>query len=338
MQPFNPNLPLEEASTIPSSWYTNQEIYESELNTIFYKTWQLAGRTEQLTEKDSFFTFNLVNEPIIFTNNGEIKAYSNVCRHKATTLVNEPCGKAAKFRCRYHGWTYDTCGNLIGTPEFTSVKNFNKKDNCLPEFPVKVSGNFIFVNLTKDIPFNLDLPDTFNLIWKEQKTYIVNCNWKVFCDNYLDGGYHVGYVHPALATAIKYSEYKIEIGNNSVAQTSPLKECGISELRTGSAGYYWFFPNFMINLYEGVMDTNLVLPLGIDKCQVIFDFYFSPDKSEEYIKESIKIADKVQEEDKDICEKVQAGLKSKFYNTGRFSVKREKGAYYFHQLLAKELM
>ena len=82
----------------------------------------------------------------------------------------------------------------------------------------------------------------------------------------------------------------------------------MAQTRTGSrADYYWLYPNFMINLYEGVMDTNLVLPLGQEKCLVVFDFFFG-DTSEEYKAESVAVSDRVQDEDVGICESVQRGL------------------------------
>ena len=107
----------------------------------------------------------------------------------------------------------------------------------------------------------------------------------------------------------------------------------------GRAYYYWLYPNFMINIYEGVMDTNLVLPLAPDKCLVQFDFFFA-DISEDkrgYNTESIAVSDRVQDEDVAICESVQRGLRSRAYGAGRLSVRREAGEHLFHRLLAKDL-
>src|SRR5262249_19552253 len=115
----------------------------------------------------------------------------------------------------------------------------------------------------------------------------------------------------------------------------------IGQVRTGQAAYYWWvYPNFMLNLYAGVMDTNLVLPLGPDRCRVIFDFYFANTEGpamQQFIRESIAVAHQVQLEDQGICEEVQRGLQSRSFDTGRFSVKREGPGYHFHQLLARHL-
>jgi choline monooxygenase len=96
----------------------------------------------------------------------------------------------------------------------------------------------------------------------------------------------------------------------------------------------------MLNLYQGVMDTNLVLPLGPDRCRVVFDFWFAdtegPD-AEKFMRESMAVAHQIQLEDVSICEEVQRGLASRSFDSGRFSVRRELGGYHFHQLLARRL-
>jgi choline monooxygenase len=179
----------------------------------------------------------------------------------------------------------------------------------------------------------------------ERREYELACNWKVFVDNYLDGGYHVNYVHPGLAGVLDYSQYRTDVFDWTSVQSSPIKaaqnaEESVSKVRTGRAYYWWIFPNLMINLYQGVMDTNLVLPLGPDRCKVVFDFYFAETEGEaakQFIADSIAVAHRVQLEDIAISEDVQKGLASRSYDTGRFSVRREVAGYHFHRLLARKL-
>ncbi len=124
-------------------------------------------------------------------------------------------------------------------------------------------------------PLNLE-----QLRWFERRSYFLNCNWKVFVDNYLDGGYHVPHIHGGLNSVLDYSNYTIETGERFCLQSSPVAtdngEAKTAAVRTGTrAYYYWIYPNFMINIYDGVMDTNLVIPRGVDKTEVIFDYYFA---------------------------------------------------------------
>jgi choline monooxygenase len=354
---FDPDLPLERARTIPNTWYFDPAIYELERRAVFASTWQQVGRTEQVAGPGSFLTAEIAGEPVLVVRDekGELRAFANVCRHRAAPLLTEPCGTVTKLRCRYHGWTYDLAGRLRGTPEFDGVQEFAKEENGLAPLTVAVWGPTVWVHL--DPPrqsleeFLAPLPKWVagrgleKLKFTGAHEYVLKCNWKVYVDNYLDGGYHVNTVHPALAGVLDYSQYKTTTHGNTSVQTSPLvpntADATTTMTRTGTeAAYWWVMPNFMLNLYEGVIDTNLVLPLGPDRCKVIFDFYFADtegDHAAQYIRDSIAVANQVQEEDMGICEEVQRGLKSRSYRSGRFSVKREVAGYYFHQLLARRL-
>src|SRR5580704_9631885 len=105
------------------------------------------------------------------------------------------------------------------------------------------------------------------------------------------------------------------------------------------AWYFWQYRNLLINCYEGYMDTNLVLRIDTDHCRVIFDFYFGDvsEAAREYNQQSVAVGARVQDEDLDICEAVQRGLKSRAYGAGRLSVRREAGEHLFHRLLAADL-
>jgi len=110
------------------------------------------------------------------------------------------------------------------------------------------------------------------------RSYTLACNWKVYVDNYLDGGYHVPHLHKALNSVLDYTEYTIENGTTtrfSRAYGGFSRRLSRTNTNGDRAYYYWLYPNLMINIYEGVMDTNLVLPLGPDKCLVLFDFFFA---------------------------------------------------------------
>src|SRR4029077_16001416 len=134
----------------------------------------------------------------------------------------------------------------------------------------------------------------------------------------------VPHAHKGLSSVIEYTQYTIENFERACLQSSPLSSdsnsaAGVAATRQGRAFYLWIYPNFMLNAYEGVMDTNLVIPLAVDKCAVIFDYYFS-DISAKALKRnqaSIKVSEKVQDEDMAICDSVQRGLGSRAYVAGR---------------------
>jgi len=350
---FDDTLPLERAHTIPNSWYFDSEMYTLESRTAF-AGWQAVGRTDQLDRPGAYITAEIAGEPVavVRDNDGTLRAFHNVCRHRAAPVLTEACGVTTKLRCRYHGWTYDLAGRLRGAPEFDGVADFCRDDFGLVPLAVSTWGPTVWVHdagphmplvdylaplSTTMRPAGLD-----RLRWHARRDYELACNWKVYVDNFLDGGYHVHTVHPGLAGVLDYSHYRTELFDHCSVQISPLKpaEAGAAEgaVRTGDNAYYWWvFPNFMVNVYAGVVDTNLVLPLGPDRCRVVFDFYFAEGTSADFAGQSVAVAEQIQREDVGICEEVQRGLKSRAFKTGRFSVRRENGGYQFHQLLAARL-
>jgi choline monooxygenase len=353
---FDATRPLSRARTIPSAWYFDPEIYALECRKVFGGSWLMAARTDQLALPGSFVTCEIAGEPILVLRDdqGTLRAMHNVCRHRAAQVINEPCGQVTKLRCRYHGWTYDLTGRLRGTPEFDGVEEFRKEEQGLPPLAVDTWGPLVFVHAGTPqqslAEFLAPLPERAATLgvagvrFAARREYEMGCNWKVFVDNYQDGGYHVNTVHPGLAGALDYAQYRTENHDHGSVQISPIKpseDPTVNRVRSGACAYYWWiFPNLMINLYEGVMDTNLVLPLGPDHCRVVFDYYFTHTEGAEaqkFIADSIAVAHQVQLEDMGVCDEVQRGLKSRTYDTGRFSVKRESGGYHFHQLLAGKL-
>src|SRR5262245_15705302 len=148
---FNPELPLEQARTIPSAWYTDPEIYAAECQSVFGGTWQAAARVEQLSQPGSFVTTTIAGEPILILRDeqGHLRAFFNVCRHRAAVVVNEPCGQASKLRCRYHGWTYDLTGALRGTPESEGVADFRREELELVALAVDVWTPYAWVHTAR---------------------------------------------------------------------------------------------------------------------------------------------------------------------------------------------
>jgi choline monooxygenase len=356
IESYDPNLPLSEASTPPRSWYSDSRVFELEQRTVFSLSWQMVGRAQQLREPGRYMTCDVAGEPILLVtgHDGVLRGFYNVCRHHAAAVMTESHGRAEHLRCPYHGWTYNLEGALVVAPEFGGVRNFDKSGNGLVPVETAIWQGWVFVKpvsngptleefLGKDLTERVQNLKLEQLSWFERRSYTVKCNWKVFIDNYLDGGYHVPHIHGALNSVLDYSAYRIETGDRFCLQSSPIisgkADAQTSQTRKGQALYYWIYPNFMINWYEGVMDTNTVLPRGTDRTEVIFDYYFADvsEKAREKNLASIAVSERIQDEDVAICESVQRGLSSRSYSTGRLSVRREAGEHLFHRLLHADL-
>jgi len=354
---YDRGRPLEEASTLPAAFYTDPRVFELERRTTFSGNWQLVARADQLAAPGRYVTAEVAGEPLVLVRGADqvLRGFFNVCRHHAAAVMTEPEGSAPHLRCPYHGWTYGLDGALRGTPDFGGVCHFEKGQNGLRPVELDEWEGFVFVRLeTGGPPLREELGAALvgeiaglglgELTFVERRRYLLDCNWKVFVDNYLDGGYHVPHLHRGLDSVLEYSEYTIENGPRHCLQSSPLvagDRPEVAAVRRGDrARYYWLHPNTMINCYQGMMDINLVRPLAVDRTEVLFDFYFADVATEEArarCRASIEVSQRIQDEDVAICASVQRGLRSRAYDAGRLSVRREAGEHLFHRLLAAEL-
>lgn len=339
---------LERASTLPSSLYFDKATLEVEKRAIFYRTWQLVGRLDQLPETGSYFTFDVAGEPVVIVRDrtGEVRGFHNVCRHRAGPVA-EGAGCRSSLQCRYHGWTYSLEGKLIGTPEFDGVECFSKEENGLLPVRVEAWEQFLFVNFDKNAPslalFFEDISDmtrkfeVSQMQFVERRDYVIDCNWKVYVDNYLEG-YHIPLVHPGLMRELDYANYRTITRRYFSLQDAPIKSNGgyyAANDNQSDALYFWVFPNLMVNINPETLSTNLILPLSEEKTLTIFEWFAHPSRinqAKDNVQATIEFSEEVQQEDIKICEAVQRGLRSISYNRGRYSVKRENGLHHFHAL------
>jgi choline monooxygenase len=334
---------LESASTLSSRYYTDAAVLEEENRRIFARTWQLAGRSEQVIEPGQFFTTTVAEEPVLVVrgNDGVLRALSNVCRHRAGPVATGE-GKRPVLQCGYHGWTYSLDGRLARTPEFDGVRDFDRENCALPRFQVAEWNELVFVNLdprAESLPEFLgtlvdDMPrhDYRGFRLAHHKAWELDCNWKVYVDNYLEG-YHIPIVHPGLFRELDYPNYRTDVKRTYSIQFAPTKKA--ERIRTSGGDdevrYFWIYPNLMLNVYPDNFSTNLILPLGHGRTLTLFDWYFKdPDAVKREIDETVQFSDEIQVEDIHICEAVQRGLRSSTYDTGRYSPKRENGVHHFH--------
>ncbi len=356
---FSPTADLSRGVTLPARWYTDPQFLELEKTKIFWQSWQPVGRLDKVQRPGDYFTADLLGEPLLVTRglDGELRAFYNVCRHRAGPVAAGK-GNRKVLQCRYHGWTYGLDGRLLTTPEFEGVNDWRKEEAGLSSVRVETWGPFIFVNLD---PAAAPLVETLGAIpaevaragfqidqmrTVERRDYYVKCNWKVYIDNYLEG-YHIPIAHPGLFREIDYEQYRVDTFRYYSSQYAPIRPLRPDQVpgrdrryvRTeeeAQALYYWVFPNFMLNFYPDNMQINIILPVNHQETLTIFEWYFHEPGSGagwESMQQSIAFSDEVQHEDIQICETVQQGLRSRSYERGRFSVKRENGVHHFQALV-----
>jgi choline monooxygenase len=378
------NEQIECAQTLASRFYTDPGILEIERDRIFRRNWQLVGTLDQpcgevpsgetnaikrtISDPESYFTADVAGEPIIVVRDkaGTLRAFSNVCRHRAGPIA---LGSGCKnvLRCQYHGWTYTLDGRLIGTPDVDGVEFFDRSNMGMVPLRLETWEKFIFVSFDQnaeslathlgEIPEQARGFQFAGLQLAERRDYVINCNWKVYVDNYLEG-YHIPIAHPGLMREIDYAQYRTDTFRYYSQQFAPIRAAGKAASATKTkpddaaeriyapgtglqeALYFWIFPNLMLNIYPDNISTNVIVPLSHDKTLTVFEWYFhdvDQPKTRQRIEKAIAFSDEVQQEDILLCENVQKGLRSSTYDRGRYSVKRENGVHHFHMLLSEFL-
>jgi choline monooxygenase len=355
---FDPSLPLERASTPPASWYTDPAFHDLERATIFRRCWQPVARTDQLRQRGDFVSGDLAGEPWVVVRDevGALRAFFNVCRHHAACVASG-AGNADHLTCPYHGWTYGLDGRLRSAPRLGSVREFDRERFGLAPLEVDRWGPLVFIRLEPggaplaELMHPLDgAIDTGSLRFVTRRRYEIACNWKVYVDNYLDGGYHVDHLHRGLAAQLDLGSYRTELSGRVSLQLCSAgagrdvgtgRDVGagvdFAERVGEGAAYAFVYPNFMLNRYGPILDTNWVLPLGHERTLTIFDYWFEEGRdAPELVERSLVASDRVQLEDVQVCESVQRGMGSSSFDQGRYAA-TEQAAYHFHRLLAADL-
>ncbi|MGZ3676448.1 MAG: aromatic ring-hydroxylating oxygenase subunit alpha [Ktedonobacterales bacterium] len=139
---------LDQGATLPAQWYTSDAVFERERDHVFRRCWQYVGLTEQLARPGDFFTAQLGEVPIVLTRaeDGQIRAFANVCRHRGALVVREECGNRKTLQCHYHAWTYNLDGSLRAAPAAKEEASFDERAFRLIPMQVETWGPFIFVN------------------------------------------------------------------------------------------------------------------------------------------------------------------------------------------------
>ncbi|XP_070558002.1 uncharacterized protein [Ptychodera flava] len=362
---FDPEIPIERATTPPASWYTEPDLLKLEKNTVFRNNWVAVGRLDQVATPGQFFEGQFADESFIVCrdDNQKLRAFFNVCRHHAMPVAKGE-GKLTHFECPYHGWTYALDGRLTKARKLRGIQDFKAKDFGLIPMPVTSWGPLVLVRLVpgqEDAHTEIEhlkpitemltesgyVPEKYGFV--RRKTYPIKSNWKVIVDNFIDGGYHIDFAHKQFTSSFyDFSTMKMIHANEDFStQTVDVK--ADNEYAVERVGkwptYTHIYPNFMVSRYGPWFETNIVVPKGHDTADFVYDFFlenslinkFSDKELEDYVDDSIAPASQVQSEDTDLCEGVQAGMNSIAYDVGRYAPRIEFPQHLFHVKLGKDL-
>lgn len=347
---------IAEAATLPSGLYHEQQYYDMQRERVFARTWQHVVDARRLRTAGHVLPFTLLeqclDEPLVLVSDteGTVRCLSNVCTHRGA-LVVEGEGHLRHLRCRYHGRRFALDGSFESMPEFEGVTGFPSASDDLPRLPLERWGPLLFTSLKPAMPFDEWIEpvrartqwmplEGFVLDPATSSEYHIAANWALYVDNYSEE-FHIPYVHAGLSEQLDYSQYRTETfpwGNLQLGVAKhgePAFELPAGHPDKGqpvAAFYFWLFPNLMLNFYPWGLSANVVHPLGPTRTRVAFlSYVWRPELREQGVGAGLH---RVEMEDEEVVESVQRGVRSRLYDRGRYSPRREVGTHHFHRLLA----
>jgi choline monooxygenase len=346
VQAQKPVAAADNIRTLPAKWYHDPDIYRRECEKLFHAEWLLFCHEGLLQAPGQYVAYTIAGRPILVLRgkDGQLKAFHNVCRHRASQVLKEGHGKTEVLRCMYHGWVYDTDGNLCKAPGFGGdEKSLCDRTSLFPAHVKSING-LVFISMAErppafeaaigDLPEALKGVDLGRFRFFSMATHALKCNWKTYIENYMEG-YHIPAIHPELNRDIDFSTYRV-VPRDRIA----LHETGIRKGREEEAVnglWIWLWPHVALNIYKNGMNLEIVNPTGPETTELRYCYLFA-DTSEAAQAEnqrSIDLSFATTQQDIDICEIVQKNLSAGVYDMGELSPRHENGVVHFHDMVRK---
>jgi glycine betaine catabolism A len=338
------------ATTLPQRYFVSPGIFAQEQERIFSTPWLVVGHQNEIANSGDYFTQTIAGESLIVLRNqeGAIRAFYNVCRHRGTRLCEEKSGRLREtIRCPYHAWTYGLDGKLIGAPHMDKIEGFDKSAHSLHTLTVALWEGFIFLSLApQPAPFekvfaplagkfaHWNLP---NLRSARRIEYDVRANWKLIFENYSEC-YHCPLVHPTLSKLTPYDSAENDLCEGPFLGGFMPVTRGHSLTMSGNACampvgnikaedhhrvfYYSIFPNMLLSMHPDYVMVHQVWPQSPDRVTILCDWFFHPDafdRPDFHPDDAIAFWDMTNRQDWHVCELSQQGISSRAYRPGPYS-------------------
>jgi choline monooxygenase len=319
------------SETAPASWYAEPQFWPRERTGIFASNWQFATHESAVAEPRAWAAETLAGYPVLLVRgeDGVLRGFHNVCRHRAGPLVREASGVCdGVLTCQYHGWRYALDGRLRAARDFGAADGFDVREYGLFPIELEIWRGLIFAAVEPNRPPLTDLlapldqrlgdADWSDLRIALRRTHVLACNWKTYVENYLEG-YHVSTMHPGLDADVQSDKYEVSIeGRVAIHYAPPRAPDAVYD-----GLWAWVWPNIGVNVYQRGLMIERMSPIGHTHTQLDY-FYLTPG-GEAVSTETMAMSDQVTAEDKWIVERVQANLNAGVYDRGRLSPKHENG-------------
>jgi len=339
--------------SLPARWYADPEQHARERELVFRRSWQYAGRAEQVAEPGSYLCAEAGPVPLAVVRDraGTLRALVNVCRHRGHPVL-AGAGRCSTLQCPYHAWTYDLGGALRKIPRGDREPGLDRAELALLPAAVATWGPFVFVHPDPDAPPLDELlgevpalladggVNLGALAFRRRATWTLAANWKVSIENYLEC-YHCPVAHPGLSRAIDVSaeRYRLATYPTSSAQFGDARTPLPDGAPIGRAQFHWLWPNVTLNVKPGPQNLSLDVwhPDGPGRTVGFTDFFFGAEVTDAEIDEMIELALQTGAEDTALVEAVQRGMASGAVPTGRLMPESERLVAHFQRLVLEGL-
>jgi carnitine monooxygenase subunit len=339
----------DDSLSLPAWIYCDPEFFEVEKQAIFRSSWQLVCHRSDVPSIGDYHSFEFLGESVITLRgeDGGIRSFHNVCRHRASRLLDGPKGHCGKrITCPYHAWTYGLDGRLIAVPRPDSFHELDTSRHGLVPLEQEIYMGFVFIRFAPGLPSVREMAAPYE---EELASYRLEelvpqgrvtlrpraVNWKNVADNYSDG-LHIPVAHPGL-TRLFGRSYGIEAqpwidkmwGELREIPSSNWSERLYQKLLPAVAHlpakrqrlwtYFKLWPNVALDIYPDQIDFMQFLPISAGETLIREIAYVHPDSRPEmraarYL--NWRINRQVNTEDKALIERVQAGMASGSYSVG----------------------
>ena len=335
--------------SLDATSYTDNTRYALERERIFKKQWWLLGPEHTVKERGDYLSDTVCGWPVfaIRGNDGELRAFHNICRHRGSTLLEEGQGRCRTIVCPYHAWGYKTDGTLSATPGFGHSDDFDPAQHNLFALRVACFRGMVFISLDDNGPAFSDwlktldelmtpFPGIDDMTYHGSFTVHGAANWKTYCDNTVEG-YHLNAVHPRLATAVSTGSVTIQPYDNGELIAFHVDYGGDGAALRGNLGLWAYrFPGFQIAISANAFKIERVEPTGIGSLRSV-NWAWYQNLDDAAIKDSFEWSETVVREDIGICEKVQRNLDNGIYTSGPLSPDQEGNVARFQQVVRTTL-
>lgn len=321
--------------------YGNADAFARERETVFATAWRLVGHENMLPGAGDYLTDEIAGRPVLLVRgeDGAVRAFHNVCPHRAGPLATEAMGTCAgAITCRYHGWKFTFEGRLQSARDFGAAEGFDPREHGLTPVRMEAWRGFLFVTLGAAAPPVAETMAPVDASWTDQtawpfalmRTHTIRCDWKVYVENYLEG-YHVPLIHPGLDAEIDSAKYTVHMDGEIAVHRAPSRKAD-----NVYSGYWaWAWPWLGINVYEHGVMMERITPVGPAETRLDYLYFFDPLRTDE-LSGTLKLSDAVTDEDLKMCEIIHHNITGGVYRAGPLSPRHEGAVAWFQARLRRD--